>query len=205
MTERPLTGRARPDRTPHALPEWEAEGSYDAVKRGLKTLSPGQVLDMVAAASVNGRGGADFPAANKWRFLPEAGTSPGDGPNHFIVNGDEMELGAFKDRILLEALPHQLIEGAVLVAYATRCAEVIILIRDEYRDAVADLTRAIAETEAAGYLGCDILGSGFDLGMWVHPSAGRYIIGEETALIEAQEGKRGVPRKRPPFPAQIGL
>lgn len=205
MTERPLTGRARPDWSPHTLSEWEAEGGYDAVRRGLKTLSPGQVLDMVDAASLNGRGGAGFPAAKKWRFMPEAGMSPGDGPNYFIANGDEMEPGAFKDRILLEALPHQLIEGAILAAYATHCAEVIILIRDEYRDAIANLTRAIAEAEAAGWLGRDILGSGFDLRMWVHPSAGRYIIGEETALIEALEGKRGVPRKRPPFPAQSGL
>ena len=108
---------------------------------------------MVAAANLNGRGGAGFPAATKWRFMPEAGTSPGDGPNYFIVNGDEMEPGAFKDRILLEALPHQLIEGAILAAYATHCTEVIILIRDDYRDAIANLTHAIAEAEEAGFLG----------------------------------------------------
>jgi NADH-quinone oxidoreductase subunit F len=205
MTERPLTGRARPDRSPHTLQEWQALGGYDAVKRGLKTLSPSQIVDMVADSNLNGRGGAGFPAATKWRFMPERGKSPGTGPSYFIVNGDEMEPGAFKDRILMEAVPHQLIEGAILAAYATHCSEVIILIRDAYRDAIKNLMHAIKEAEAAGYLGHDILGTGFDLKMWVHPSAGRYIIGEETALIEALEGKRGVPRKRPPFPAQSGL
>ena len=206
MTEaQPLTGRARPDRTPHTLAEWRALGGYAAVERGLTELTPDQVLDQVEAAALNGRGGAGFPAAKKWRFMPRPEDAPGDGPNYFIVNGDEMEPGAFKDRILLEALPHQLIEGAILAAYATHAAEIIVLIRDSYRAAIANLTRAIAEAEQAGFLGRDVLGSGFDLRMWVHPSAGRYIVGEETALIEALEGKRAVPRKRPPFPAQSGL
>ncbi|ATX64846.1 complex I 51 kDa subunit family protein [Roseinatronobacter bogoriensis] len=202
---KPLTGRARPDRSPHTLEEWRKLGGYAAVERGLKALSPEQVLDMVDDANLNGRGGAGFPAAKKWRFMPKPGQSPGDGPSYFIVNGDEMEPGAFKDRILLEAVPHQLIEGAILAAYATHSSEIIVLIRDAYRDAIANVTRAIAEAEAAGYLGRNVLGSGFDVKMWVHPSAGRYIVGEETALIEALEGKRAVPRKRPPFPAQSGL
>jgi NADH-quinone oxidoreductase subunit F len=205
MTETPLTGRARPDRRPHTLEEWKALGGYEAVERGLRELSPERVLDMVDEAALNGRGGAGFPAAKKWRFMPKPGAAPGDGPSYFIVNGDEMEPGAFKDRILLEALPHQLIEGAILAAYATHCDEVVILIRDAYRDAIRNVSRAIAEAEEAGYLGRDVLGTGRDLKMWVHPSAGRYIVGEETALIEALEGKRAVPRKRPPFPAQSGL
>lgn len=204
LTERPLTGRARPDRTPHTLAEWQAVGGYEAVKRALG-LTPAEVVDMVDAANLNGRGGAGFPAAKKWRFMPEPGKAPGDGPNYLVVNGDEMEPGAFKDRLLLEALPHQLIEGAIITAFGTHASEAIVLIRDEYRDAIANMRRAIAEAEAAGLLGRDILGSGFSLKMKVKPSAGRYIVGEETALIESLEGKRAVPRKRPPFPAQSGL
>ncbi|MCB6179923.1 SLBB domain-containing protein [Rhodobacter sp. Har01] len=194
MTDLPLTGRARPDRTPHSLAEWRALGGYDAVERAF-TIPPAQVLDAVDAAALNGRGGAGFPAARKWRFMPAPETSP--GPRYLIVNGDEMEPGAFKDRFLLEALPHQVIEGALIAAHATHATEIIVLIRDDYRAAIAGLTRAIAEAQAAGYLNA--------MTMRVHPSAGRYIVGEETALIAALEGGRAMPRKRPPFPAQSGL
>ena len=204
MTERPLTGRARADRTPHTLAEWQAEGGYEAAARALK-LTPSEVVDRVDAANLNGRGGAGFPAAKKWRFMPAPGTYPGDGPSYLVVNGDEMEPGAFKDRLLLEALPHLVIEGAMITAYATHATEAVVLIRDEYRDAHRAIATAIAEAEAAGLLGRDILGTGFHLHVHLHPSAGRYIVGEETALIEALEGKRAIPRKRPPFPAQSGL
>ncbi|MBK5928826.1 complex I 51 kDa subunit family protein [Rhodobaculum claviforme] len=204
MTETPLTGRARADRAPHTLSEWQAAGGYEAVARALK-LPPSEVLDRVDQANLNGRGGAGFPAAKKWKFMPEPGKSPGDGPSYLVVNGDEMEPGAFKDRFLLEALPHQLVEGAIITAYATHASVAYVLIRDEYRTAIANVKRAILEAEAAGLLGRDILGSGFSLTMKVKPSAGRYIVGEETALIESLEGKRAVPRKRPPFPAQSGL
>ncbi len=205
MTGTPLTGRARADRTPHTLGEWRALGGYEAVERALLRMSPAEVVDTVENARLNGRGGAGFPAARKWRFVPRPGEAPGDGPTYLVVNGDEMEPGAFKDRILMEALPHQLVEGAVVTAYAVGATEAIVLIRDAYRPAIAAVTRAIAEAEDAGLLGRDILGSGFSLSMRVHASAGRYIVGEETALIEALEGKRPVPRKRPPFPAQAGL
>jgi NADH-quinone oxidoreductase subunit F len=204
MTEQPLTGRARPDRRPHSLAEWQALGGYEPVRRALG-MEPAQVVDMVEAANLNGRGGAGFPAAKKWRFMPAPGTVPGTGPNYLVVNGDEMEPGAFKDRLLLEALPHQVIEGAIITAHATHATEAIVLIRDEYRDAIANMRRAIAEAEAAGLLGKDILGTGVALKMKVKPSAGRYIVGEETALIESLEGRRAIPRKRPPFPAQSGL
>jgi NADH-quinone oxidoreductase subunit F len=116
-----------------------------------------------------------------------------------------MEPGAFKDRFLLEALPHQVVEGAIIAAHATHASEIIVLIRDAYRTGIAAMERAIAEAEAAGFLGRDVQGSGVDLAMRVHPSAGRYIVGEETALIAALEGNRAAPRKRPPFPAQSGL
>jgi NADH-quinone oxidoreductase subunit F len=204
MSETPLTGRARPDRRPHTLAEWRALGGYEPVARALAGR-PAQVVDMVEAAALNGRGGAGFPAARKWRFMPVPGSSPGDGPSYLIVNGDEMEPGAFKDRLFLEALPHQVIEGAIIAAFAVHASEAIVLIRDSYRAGIAAMGEAIAEATQAGLLGPDIMGSGFSLTMRVHPSAGRYIVGEETALIEALEGKRAVPRKRPPFPAQSGL
>ncbi len=204
LTDQPLTGRARADRRPHSLAEWRAIGGYQAVEQALR-MAPSAIIDLVDAAALNGRGGAGFPAARKWRFMPEPGAAPGDGPSYLIVNGDEMEPGAFKDRLFLEALPHQIIEGAIIAAHAMHVSEIVVLIRDAYRDGIRNVSRAIAEAEAAGYLGRDILGTGVDLRMWVHPSAGRYIVGEETALIEALEGKRAVPRKRPPFPAQSGL
>jgi NADH-quinone oxidoreductase subunit F len=200
----PLTGRARPDRRPHNLAEWRDLGGYAAVAQGLAGTAEA-IVDAVEAAALNGRGGAGFPAGRKWRFMPKAGESPGDGPSYFIVNGDEMEPGAFKDRFLLEAVPHQVLEGIILASYACHCSEAIVLIRDSYRQGIENMTRAIAEAEAAGLLGRNILGSGFDLTVRVHPSAGRYIVGEETALIEALEGNRAVPRRRPPFPAQVGL
>ena len=205
MSERPLTRHARLDRTPHSFAEWRALGGYEAVERALRHQTPSEITDMVDNACLNGRGGAGFPAARKWRFVPRPGEGPGDGPTYLIVNGDEMEPGAFKDRILLEALPHQLVEGAICVAYAIGASEVIVLIRDSYRPAIRNVGRAIGEAEAAGFLGSNILGSGVDVSMRVHASAGRYIVGEETALIEALEGKRPIPRKRPPFPAQVGL
>lgn len=192
----PLTGRARADRRPHSLAEWQALGGYSAVEAALK-LSPTEVVAQVAAARLNGRGGAGFPAAQKWRFMPEPGQSPGTGPSYLIVNGDEMEPGAFKDRLLLEALPHQVLEGAIIAAHATHATEAIVLIRDAYRPGITAMEHAIQEARTAGLLG--------GLTIRVHPSAGRYIVGEETALIEALEGNRAVPRKRPPFPAASGL
>ncbi len=200
----PLTGRARPDRSPHTLAEWRAVGGYASVERALQ-MTPVQLVDLVDAANLNGRGGAGFQAAKKWRFMPAVGTSPGIGTNYLIVNGDEMEPGAFKDRFLLEALPHQVVEGAIIAAYATHSRHAIILIRDDYRAGISAIRRAIAAAEAANLLGTNILGSGFNLHLRVHPSAGRYIVGEETALISALEGGRAIPRKRPPFPAQSGL
>jgi len=202
MTDRPLTGRARSDRTPHSLVEWRALGGYAGLERALE-MSPAQVLETVDHAALNGRGGAGFPAAKKWRVMPPR--APGDGPSYLIVNGDEMEPGAYKDRFLMEALPHQIVEGAIIASYAVHATQAIVLIRDSYRPAIAAVGRAIEEARAAGLLGERILGSDYSLTMRVHASAGRYIVGEETALIEALEGKRAVPRPRPPFPAQVGL
>lgn len=205
MSDKPLTGRARADRQPHSLAAWRGLGGYAALTKALKRHSPEAIIAMVEAAGLRGRGGAGFPTANKWRFMRSGAEKAGPGPRYLCVNGDETEPGSFKDRLLLEALPHQLIEGAMIAAYAMGATDVIILVRDEYRAGIAALSRAIADAEAAGLLGRDILGSGFDLNMRVHASAGRYIVGEETALIAALEGERPVPRHRPPYPAVSGL
>ena len=205
MREGPLTRHARTDRAPHDLAAWRALGGYEALAEALKTLSPEQVIEQVEAAGLRGRGGAGYPTAAKWRLTRQGAAGAGAGPVYLCVNGDEMEPGSFKDRLLLEALPHQLIEGAILAAYAIGASEVVILVRDAYRAAGAALTAAMAEARAAGLLGRNILGSGFSLDMRLHMSAGRYIVGEETALIAAIEGGRPIPRRRPPYPAQSGL
>jgi NADH-quinone oxidoreductase subunit F len=203
--ELPLTGRARPDRTPHSLAEWQRLGGYEAVRATLGRQDPADIVRRVEDAGLMGKGGAGFPAGRKWRYLREAAARAAPGPRYLCVNGDEMEPGSFKDRFLLEALPHQLVEGVILAAYAIGAGEAIVLIRDAYRAGAAAVARAIAEAEDSGLLGRNILGSGFDLTVRVHASAGRYIVGEETALIAAIEGGRPVPRRRPPYPAQSGL
>jgi NADH-quinone oxidoreductase subunit F len=205
MTGTPLTGRARADRAPHSLAEWRRLGGYTAVDQALKRHAPDDIVAMIEAAALRGRGGAGFLTAAKWRFMRQGGAAAGAGPRYLCVNGDEMEPGSFKDRLLMEALPHQLIEGAIIAAFAIGATAAIVLVRDAYRAGAAAIARAIAEAEGAGYLGRDILGSGFDLSMRVHVSAGRYIVGEETALIAAIEGGRPVPRHRPPYPAVSGL
>ncbi len=191
-TARPLTGRARPGRRPHSLAEWQAGGGHAGLARA-RALTPAEARARVVAAALNGRGGAGVPAGRKWSFLPP----PDGGPRHLIVNGDETEPGAFKDRFLMEALPHQLLEGALIAAHATEATDITVLVRDAYRPAIAAIGHAMAELEAAG------LAAGIRLHL--HPSAGRYIVGEETALIAALEGARPVPRVRPPFPAISGL
>jgi NADH-quinone oxidoreductase subunit F len=205
MSETPLTRHARPDRTPHSFADWQRLGGYDAFRTALKNHSPDELAEIVEASALRGRGGAGFLTGTKWKLMRKAAVAAGEGPRYLCVNGDEMEPGSFKDRLLMEALPHQLLEGAMIAAYAIGASEVIILVRDAYRAAAAALNRAIVEIESAGLLGRNILGSGFALKMRVHASAGRYIVGEETALIAAIEGDRPVPRVRPPYPAQSGL
>ena len=205
MTEQPLTQHLRDDRRPHSLVEWRALGGYKSVEQAIKRHSPAEIVEMVTEANLRGRGGAGFPAGKKWAFMPEPGAAAGDGPSYFCINADEMEACTFKDRLLMESLPHLLLEGTIIGSYATGASEVFIVIRDAYRPAARILQRAIEEAREAGYLGRDILGSGFDLDIEIHMSAGRYIVGEESGLIEALEGKRPVPRQRPPYPAQTGL
>ena len=201
--ERPLTRNIRPGAPPLDLAGYERAGGYQALRKALKEMTPEAVMKEVSASKLRGRGGAGFPTGQKWSFVPHGKDAP--KPKYLVVNADEMEPGTFKDRLLLEGDPHQMIEGAILSAYAIEAEIAYIFVRGEYRLAAERLERAAAEAAARGYLGRDILGSGFNLELHVHTSAGRYICGEETALLTSLEGKRAIPRAKPPFPQAAGL
>ncbi len=181
--------------------EYRAEGGFAALRKGLTELSPDQVQQLVIDAGLRGRGGAGFPTGKKWSFVPR--DLP--GPRWLICNCDEMEPGTYKDRVLLEANPYLLVEGMVLAAYALGVRHAFIFIRRGYETAAANLGQALAEARQTGLLGGNILGSGFSCDIDLHVSAGRYICGEETALMNALEGRRANPRSKPPFPAVKGL
>lgn len=175
-------------------------GGYKIAEDVLKNKTPDQVIDAVKASKLRGRGGAGFPTGMKWGFVPK------DGRQHYLViNADESEPGTFKDRYLIEHDPHGLIEGCIISAYAVRATRCYIYIRGEYFSQRADLDRAVAEAYAKGFLGKRLFGTDFDLEMVVYSGAGAYICGEETALLNSLEGKRGEPRLKPPFPAIQGL
>ena len=175
-------------------------GGYRALARALR-MEPGEIIQLVKDSGLRGRGGAGFPTGVKWGFIPQ-----GDGkPHYLVVNADESEPGTCKDVPLMLATPHMLIEGAIIAAYAVRANHAFIYVRGEVLHAVRRLHHAIAEAYAAGYLGRDILGSGYDLDMVVHAGAGSYECGEETAQLTSLEGGRGLPRLKPPFPAVAGL
>ncbi len=184
-----------------SLADYRTKGGYSGLKRALETMTPEQVIDYVKDANVRGRGGAGFPAGVKWSFIPK----DRNRPHYVCVNADESEPGTFSNRPVLEQRPHLLIEGALICAYATLAETVYIYIRKEYYDAIAQMENAIQDALDAGLLGKNIMGSGFNCMVYVQPGAGAYICGEETALIESLEGKRGYPRLRPPFPAIQGL
>ena len=200
--ERPLTKNIHLNREPLFLKEYEKAGGYRSVHKAL-AMSPQDVQNIVKASNLRGRGGAGFPTGAKWSFVPMGKDAP--RPKYLIVNADEMEPGTFKDRMLLEADPHQIIEGAITSAYAIEAEQAFIFIRWAYKGAVQRMQRAIAEAYENKYLGKNILGSGYSLELRIHASAGRYICGEETALLNALEGKRAVPRAKPPFPQICGL
>jgi len=181
--------------------EYQSEGGFAALKKALSSLSPDEVQQLVIDSGLRGRGGAGFPTGKKWSFVPR--NLP--GPRWLICNGDEMEPGTYKDRILLEANPYSLVEGMTLACYVLGVRHSFIFIRRGYEQGAANLRRAIVEARGAGFLGEKILGSDFSCDIAVHVSAGRYICGEETALINALEGKRANPRAKPPFPAFKGL
>jgi NADH-quinone oxidoreductase subunit F len=200
--ERPLTKNIRPGQEPLSLKEYEKAGGYRSVRKALVT-SPQDVQNIVKASNLRGRGGAGFPTGLKWSFVPMGDASP--RPKYLVVNADEMEPGTFKDRLLLEGDPHQIVEGVIISAYAIGAEQAFIFVRWAYKVAVKRLERAIAEAYHNHYLGKNILGSGYNLDLRIHGSAGRYICGEETALLNALEGKRATPRAKPPFPQVCGL
>ncbi len=181
--------------------EYCGEGGFAALRKALAEMSPDQVQQAVIDSGLRGRGGAGFPTGKKWSFMPR--NLP--GPRWLICNGDEMEPGTYKDRILLETNPWLLVEGILLTSYALGVQHAFIFIRQGYEQPAINLHRAINETKAAGMIGENILGSGFSCQIDLHASAGRYICGEETALLNALEGKRGIPRAKPPFPAVKGF
>jgi NADH-quinone oxidoreductase subunit F len=177
-----------------------ANGGYEGLKKSLSAHTPDEVIDIVKAAGLRGRGGAGFPTGVKWSFVPKDVF-----PKYVAVNADESEPGTFKDRQLMENNPHQVIEGALICAYAIKASAVYIYIRGEYWDIADHLDRKIEEARQKGFVGSNILGSGWSCEVYTHRGAGAYICGEETALLESLEGKRGNPRIRPPFPASVGL
>jgi NADH-quinone oxidoreductase subunit F len=177
------------------------EGGYASVEKALKTMTPDEVVSQVKDSQLKGRGGAGFPMGMKWSFIDKKSGNP----RHLVCNADESEPGTFKDRYLMEYIPHLLIEGMITASYALETHLSYIYIRGEYMWVYKILENAIKEAYAAGWLGKNILGSGYDLDLYVHVGAGAYICGEETALIESLEGKRGNPRIKPPFPAISGL
>jgi NADH-quinone oxidoreductase subunit F len=200
MSERPLTEHVRPG-APLDFAAYRKVGGYAAVERALREMSPAEVQGVVTDSRLRGRGGAGFPTGKKWSFVP----ADAPGPRYFVVNADEMEPGTFKDRLLLEATPHQVVEGTILAAYAIGAETAYIFLRWEYREAERRLERAIAEATAAGFLGRRICGARFDLEVHVHVSAGRYMCGEETGLLNSLEGRRATPRDKPPYPQVSGL
>jgi len=200
--EKPLTHMIRPDGQPPSMREYEKLGGHGALKMALR-MGPGEVTQQVKDANLQGRGGAGFSTGIKWSFVP-MGDDASD-IKYLIVNGDEMEPGTFKDRLLLEGNPHQMIEGIIISAYAIQAKKAIIFLRWAYKSSAKRLLTAIGESKEAGYIGANILNSGFDIEITVHTSVGRYMCGEETALLSALEGKRAIPRAKPPFPQISGL
>jgi len=185
----------------HTLRVYEATGGYAATKKVLKEKTPLDVIEVVKASGLRGRGGAGFPTGLKWTFLPK----DHPGPIYMCINADESEPGTFNNRILMESDPHQVIEGMILGCYATRATTAYLYMRYEFPIAWERMQQAVDEAYAAGYLGKNILGTNFSLDIFLHRGAGAYICGEETGLIESLEGKRAWPRIKPPFPAVEGV
>jgi NADH-quinone oxidoreductase subunit F len=180
---------------------YESVGGYEGLRKVLRDYKPADVIDIVKRSGLRGRGGAGFPTGMKWGFVPKNLGKP----IYLCVNADESEPGTFKDRLIIEKDPHLLLEGVIISSYALDCHQAFIYIRGEFVTQARDLQKAIDQAYGKGYLGRNILGSGYDLELVLHRGAGAYICGEETALLESLEGKRGHPRLKPPFPAVVGL
>lgn len=196
----PVLSEPWDDVKPWRLDTYLKHDGYQGLKKAL-AKDPDEVIQTVKDSGLRGRGGAGFPTGMKWGFIPQ-----GDGnPHYLVVNADESEPGTCKDIPLMYANPHVLIEGVIIAAYAIRSSHAFIYLRGEVVSVLRRLQAAVQEAKDAGYVGQDILGSGFDLEITVHAGAGAYICGEETALLDSLEGRRGQPRLRPPFPAVAGL
>jgi NADH-quinone oxidoreductase subunit F len=189
------------DPAARTLAGWRQRGGYQALRTALD-MSPGEVVEVVKNSGLRGRGGAGFPTGVKWSFMPRDDSRQ---PHYLLINADESEPGAFKDRELCRWTPHQVIEGALIGAYAIRAKHVYIYMRGEFFEPAQIVARAIEEAYAAGLAGADVLGSGVAIDVTLHLGAGAYICGEETALMNSLEGRRGQPRIKPPFPAVAGL
>ncbi|HTT34173.1 MAG TPA: NADH-quinone oxidoreductase subunit NuoF [Methylomirabilota bacterium] len=199
--ETPLISRLWGMKDSHKIDVYVMQGGYQALEKALKEMTPESIIEEVKKSNLRGRGGAGFPAGMKWSFVPK------DSPKekYVICNADESEPGTCKDRPLMEMVPHQLIEGMLIAGRAINAHRGFIYIRGEYRYVLDIVDGAIAEAYERGYLGKNILGTGFDFDLLIHTGAGAYECGEESALMESLEGKRGYPRIRPPFPAVVGL
>lgn len=199
---KPLTQNIFPDREYATYQDYIKTGGYGGLRNALAS-TPLEVQDQVKDSGLRGRGGAGFPTGVKWSFVPMGDDAPKQ--KYFVVNADEMEPGTFKDRLLMERDPHQLVEGVVISSYAIEASVAYIFLRGEYFVSARRLQQAIDEAYDKGYLGKNILDSGYNLDLYLHTSAGRYICGEETALLNSLEGKRANPRAKPPFPQISGL
>ncbi|AII05126.1 NADH-quinone oxidoreductase subunit NuoF [Rhodococcus opacus] len=196
----PVLSRYWDDPESWTLDTYRRHDGYEGLQKALH-MEPDEVIATVKEAGLRGRGGAGFPTGMKWSFIPQGD----DKPHYLVVNADESEPGTCKDMPLMLATPHALVEGVIIAAYAIRAGHAFIYVRGEVVPVLRRLQAAVAEAYAAGYLGTNILGTGFDLELVVHAGAGAYICGEETALLDSLEGRRGQPRLRPPFPAVAGL
>jgi len=200
--DKPLTQNILPDRDPLDIDAYEKNGGYQALRKALK-MSPGGIQKLVTDSNLRGRGGAGFYTGQKWSFVPMGAQAR--RPKYLAVNADEMEPGAFKDRLLLEGDPNSVVESAIISAYAIEAEVAYIFLRWAYKLAGQRLRRAIAQAYEKKYLGKNILGSSYSIDLHLHTSAGRYMCGEEDGLLDALEGKRPIPRTKPPFPATCGL
>ncbi len=201
-----LTKNITPGREPPSLREYREQGGYEALRKALFTMTPQDVCAEVTRSGLRGLGGAGFPTGNKWSYMPRpSGTTHEGGERFVVMNADEMEPGAFKDRLLLEGDPHQAIEGLLIAAHALEATTAYLFLRREYARAEKLLHAAIDEATAAGCIGDHVLGSFRSIKVRLHVSAGRYMCGEETGLLNALEGGRAQPRNKPPFPQVVGL
>jgi NADH-quinone oxidoreductase subunit F len=200
--DKPLTRNIKPDLSPVMLEDYRRTGGYEGLRKAVADMAPQDVIALVKDSGLRGRGGAGFPTGVKWSLVPQGESA---GQKYVVVNADEMEPGTFKDRLLMEGDPHLLIEGTAIAAYAVQASVAYIFLRGEYHLSARRLEHALHEAQAANLLGKNILGSEFSLEIHLHTSAGRYICGEETALLNSLEGKRANPRAKPPFPQISGL